>query len=96
MADNVISGHAARYYDETVINGLSEKSWLGSLTLRSDSIGLWFSLDVDPTTPLGMEALGTFPAYEATSAALRADNAAAGRRRFAAKAEAAMRLRGIA
>ena len=31
----------------------------GTLTLREDRIGLWFSLDVDPTTPSGMEAAGT-------------------------------------
>ncbi|AZV21590.1 HK97 family phage prohead protease [Mesorhizobium sp. M7A.F.Ce.TU.012.03.2.1] len=31
----------------------------GTLTLREDRIGLWFSLDVDKSTPSGQEALGT-------------------------------------
>ncbi|MCZ8547641.1 HK97 family phage prohead protease [Mesorhizobium qingshengii] len=31
----------------------------GTLTLREDRIGLWFSLDVDTSTPSGQEALGT-------------------------------------
>ncbi|WP_246671243.1 HK97 family phage prohead protease [Mesorhizobium sp. 8] len=31
----------------------------GTLTLREDRIGLWFSLDVDATTPEGQTALGT-------------------------------------
>jgi len=31
----------------------------GTLTLREDRIGLFFSLDVDPTTPEGQTALGT-------------------------------------
>lgn len=31
----------------------------GTLTLREDRIGLWFSLDVDTTTPEGQTALGT-------------------------------------
>lgn len=31
----------------------------GSLTLREDRIGLWFSLEADPSTPSGQEALGT-------------------------------------
>lgn len=31
----------------------------GTLTLREDRIGLWFSLEADTTTPSGMEALGT-------------------------------------
>lgn len=31
----------------------------GTLTLRPDRIGLWFSLDVDETTPEGQTALGT-------------------------------------
>jgi HK97 family phage prohead protease len=31
----------------------------GTLTLREDRIGLWFSLDVDPSTPEGQTALGT-------------------------------------
>ncbi|KQZ99573.1 phage prohead protein [Mesorhizobium sp. Root157] len=31
----------------------------GTLTLREDRIGLWFSLDVDPSTPEGQSALGT-------------------------------------
>lgn len=109
----------------------------GTLTLRQDRIGLWFSLDVDATTPSGQEALGTvrrqdvkgcsfagqflaeewedggdrlplrtvteidlyeitltaFPAYETTDASVRTTNAAAAVRR---RAEAAMRLRGLA
>lgn len=111
----------------------------GTLTLRQDRIGLWFSLNVDTSTPSGQEALGTvrrqdvrgcsfagsflaeewedggsrlplrtvteidcyeitltaFPAYETTDASVRVDDAAAARRRVIAKAEAAMRLRGI-
>ncbi|WP_315924837.1 HK97 family phage prohead protease [Mesorhizobium sp. SP-1A] len=90
MADNVISGYAARFGDETVIAGefrerlapgaftrtLRERpdvtalldhdsgrvlgrTTAGTLTLRQDRIGLWFSLDVDPTTPEGQTALGT-------------------------------------
>jgi HK97 family phage prohead protease len=31
----------------------------GTLTLREDRIGLWFSLDVDTSTPEGQSALGT-------------------------------------
>lgn len=31
----------------------------GTLTLRPDRIGLWFSLDVDTSTPEGQSALGT-------------------------------------
>ena len=31
----------------------------GTLTLREDPVGLWFSLDADPTTPSGAEAIGT-------------------------------------
>jgi HK97 family phage prohead protease len=31
----------------------------GTLILREDRIGLWFSLDVDPSTPEGQTALGT-------------------------------------
>ena len=31
----------------------------GTLTLREDRIGLWFSLDVDASTPEGQTALGT-------------------------------------
>lgn len=31
----------------------------GTLTLRSDRIGLWFSIDIDSTTPEGQTALGT-------------------------------------
>lgn len=31
----------------------------GTLTVREDRIGLWFSLDVDPSTPEGQTALGT-------------------------------------
>jgi HK97 family phage prohead protease len=31
----------------------------GTLTLRQDSLGLWFSLNADPTTPEGQTALGT-------------------------------------
>ncbi|ATU92742.1 HK97 family phage prohead protease [Phyllobacterium zundukense] len=31
----------------------------GTLTLREDRIGLWFSLEADSTTPSGQEALGT-------------------------------------
>lgn len=31
----------------------------GTLTLREDRIGLWFSLDADVTTPEGQTALGT-------------------------------------
>lgn len=110
----------------------------GTLTLTQDRIGLFFSLDVDPKTPSGQEALGTvgrqdvkgcsfagqflaeewedggdrlplrtvteidlyeitltaFPAYSTTDASLRASaNASAAVRR---KAEAAMRLRGLA
>ncbi|MBX5239505.1 HK97 family phage prohead protease [Rhizobium sp. NLR22b] len=30
-----------------------------TLFLREDSTGLWFDLDPDPTTPSGMEAIGT-------------------------------------
>src|SRR5690349_7499621 len=89
MADNVISGYAARFNDETTIAGefreklakgcfsrtLKERPDVimllshdvgrelgrvaaGTLTLREDSIGLWFSLDADPTTPEGQTALG--------------------------------------
>ncbi len=112
----------------------------GTLTLRSDRIGLWYSLTPNADSPMGREAIamigagtvdqvsvgfaaireewddrGDLPrrlvtqarlfeislviwgAYgEATSAALRADNAAAAARRVRSKAEAAMRLRGIA
>ncbi|QKC97272.1 HK97 family phage prohead protease [Mesorhizobium sp. NZP2298] len=31
----------------------------GTLTLREDRIGLWFSLDADPSTPEGQTAIGT-------------------------------------
>ncbi|GAB1716329.1 MAG: peptidase U35 [Nitrobacter sp.] len=89
MADNVISGFAVRFNDETVIAGefreriapgaftrtLKEKPdvvmlldhdsgrVLGrtptTLSLREDRAGLYFSLQVDPTTPEGQTALGT-------------------------------------
>lgn len=90
MADNAISGYAARFGDETIIAGefreklapgafartLREKpdvvalldhdtgrvlgrTSAGTLTLREDRIGLWFSLDVDTSTPEGQSALGT-------------------------------------
>ncbi|NYG47580.1 hypothetical protein GGD67_005061 [Bradyrhizobium sp. IAR9] len=109
----------------------------GTLSLRENSGGLYFSLTVDPTTPEGQTALGTvgrrdvqgcsfgfrvkaeewafeeddyrlplrtitdvdlyeitltgFPAYPTTTAALRASNSDAARRRI----EAAQRKRGI-
>jgi HK97 family phage prohead protease len=90
LADNAISGYAARFGDETIIAGefreklapgafartLREKpdvvalldhdtgrvlgrTSAGTLTLREDRIGLWFSLDVDTSTPEGQSALGT-------------------------------------
>ncbi|MBP1848497.1 HK97 family phage prohead protease [Rhizobium petrolearium] len=31
----------------------------GTLTLKEDRIGLWFSLEADPTTPSGAECIGT-------------------------------------
>lgn len=37
---------------------LGRKS-VGTLTLKEDRIGLWYSLDVDETTPEGQSALGT-------------------------------------
>lgn len=90
MADNVISGYAARFRDETVIAGefrerlapgaftrtlksgpdvvmiLAHDSGrvlgrvsAGTLSLREDRIGLYFSLNVDPSTPEGQTAIGT-------------------------------------
>lgn len=90
MADNTISGYAAKFGDITTIAGefrerlapgaftrtlrenpdvvalLSHDSGRvlgrtssGTLTLREDSVGLYFSLQADPTTPEGQTALGT-------------------------------------
>lgn len=90
MSDNVISGFAVRFNDETVIAGefreriapgaftrtLKENPDVvmilahdsgrvlgrvsaGTLSLREDRAGLYFSLQVDPTTPEGQTALGT-------------------------------------
>lgn len=90
MADNVISGYAVRFNDETVIAGewreriapasftrtLKENPDVvmlldhdsgrvlgrvsaGTLSLREDRAGLYFSLQVDPSTPEGQTALGT-------------------------------------
>ena len=90
MHDNVISGYAVRFNDQTVIAGefreriapgaftrtLKEKPdavmilahdsgrvlgrvSAGTLSLREDRAGLYFSLQVDPTTPEGQTALGT-------------------------------------
>jgi HK97 family phage prohead protease len=111
----------------------------GTLALRSDSIGLWYSITPNPDSSIGQEATalvgrgdvnevsvgfrseqeewddrGDLPkrlitqarlyelslvlwgAYgKATSASLAIDNATAARRRIIARAEAAMRLRGI-
>lgn len=90
VADNVISGYAARFRDETVIAGefrerlapgcftrtLKENPDVvmilahdsgrvlgrvsaGTLSLREDRVGLYFSLTADPTTPEGQTAIGT-------------------------------------
>lgn len=90
MADNVISGFAVRFNDQTVIlNEWRERIAPGSFTrtlkenpdvvmllahdsgrvlgrvsagtlsLREDRAGLYFYLEVDPTTPEGQTALGT-------------------------------------
>lgn len=89
VADNVISGFAVRFNDETVIAGeFRERIAPGAFTrtlketpsivmlldhdsgrvlgrtpttlsLREDRAGLYFSLQVDPTTPEGQTALGT-------------------------------------
>ncbi|WP_439496839.1 HK97 family phage prohead protease [Bosea sp. (in: a-proteobacteria)] len=111
----------------------------GTLTLRSDRVGLWYSLTPNPDSPLGQEAIATigsgtldqvsvgfaseveewednddiprrlvtrarlyevslvvWGAYgDATSAAIRSDNANAVALRARLKMEAAMRLRGI-
>ncbi|MBB2832396.1 UNVERIFIED_ORG: hypothetical protein GGD51_002525 [Rhizobium esperanzae] len=110
-----------------------------TLLLREDSSGLWFDLDPDPTTPSGMEAIGTvrrgdirgcsfgfrvrseewqdggnrlplriikdvdlaectltaFPAYGDTSASFRVASSNDAAHRVKAKAEAAMKARGI-
>jgi len=112
----------------------------GTLQLRSDNVGLWYSLTPNAESPMGQEAVAMvgsdtvnevsvgfsslveewddrydlprrlitearlyeislvlWGAYgKATNASLSVDNAAAARRRVAAKAEAAMRLRGLA
>jgi HK97 family phage prohead protease len=89
VVDNVISGFAVRFNDETVIAGeFRERIAPGTFTrtlketpsvvmlldhdsgrvlgrtpttlsLREDRAGLYFSLQVDPTTPEGQTALGT-------------------------------------
>jgi HK97 family phage prohead protease len=89
VVDNVISGFAVRFNDETVIAGeFRERIAPGTFTrtlketpsvvmlldhdsgrvlgrtpttlsLREDRAGLYFSVQVDPTTPEGQTALGT-------------------------------------
>lgn len=110
-----------------------------TLRLREDGTGLWFELDPDPTTPSGMEAIGTvrrgdvrgcsfgfrvrseewqdggnrlplriikdvelfevtitgFPAYGDTSASIRVASGNDAAQRVKAKAEAAMKARGL-
>lgn len=119
------------------LNRVLGRTSAGTLELREDGTGLWFSLTPDPTTPSGQEAVGTvrrgdvrgcsfgfrvraeewrdggarlplrivkdvdlfeitltgLPAYDDTSASIRVAYGGASIAR--AKAEAAMRRRGI-